>query len=172
MSEQDTTPEPEANTEAEETTEEQPEQSQESQEDTNSSDETDWRKNFDPDKAADRIRKLQSEAKNLRERTKAAEKKAEDTDGEKDQRISTLEAELLRERVGRRLNLPDELVDRLRGDTEDDLLADAEKLVALVGPAKRPGSRRPAEQLRGGGEPEREPEETDTRKIAERMFAN
>ena len=124
----------------------------------------DWRSNFDADKAADRIRKLQSEAKNLRERAKAAEQKAAGVD-EKDQRITSLQAELLRERVGRRLGLPDELVDRLRGTSEDEILADAEKLVAIVGkPA--PGGGKPSERLRGGGEPDTEPE-PDLRKIAD-----
>lgn len=123
----------------------------------------DWRSNFDADKAADRIRKLQSEAKNLRERAKQAEKKAEGVD-EKDQRITALEADLLRERVGRRLNLPDELVDRLRGNTEDEILADAEKLVSIVG--KPSSSSKPTEVLRGGGDPTEEPA-PDMRKIAD-----
>lgn len=136
------------------------------QEDADKSDEVDdWRKDFDPEKAAERIRKLQSEAKNLRTRAKAAEEKAAGTD-EKDKRISALEKDLLRERVGRRLSLPDELVDRLRGDTEDELLADAEKLVGLLG--KPASGRKPAENLRGGLTPEREPEE-DPREVARRI---
>ena len=127
----------------------------------------DWRKDFDPEKAAERIRKLQSEAKNLRERVKAAEPKAASAD-EKDKRITALERDLLRERVGRRLSLPDELVDRLRGDTEDELLADAEKLVGLIG--KPASGRKPAENLRGGLSPEKEPEE-DPREVARRIKA-
>jgi signal recognition particle GTPase len=148
MSVQDTEAAETAEQEAEEQTTEEP---QEGTEDQGSED---WRSNFDADKAADRIRKLQSEAKNLRERAKAAEKKAEGVD-EKDQRITSLEGELLRERVGRRLHLPDELVDRLRGSTEEEILADAEKLVAIVGKAR--GGGKPTESLRGGGEPDEEP---------------
>lgn len=125
----------------------------------------DWRKDFDPEKAAERIRKLQSEAKNLRTRAKSAEEKAAGAD-EKDKRISSLERDLLRERVGRRLSLPDELVDRLRGDNEDELLADAEKLVGLLG--KPASGRKPAENLRSGMAPEKEPEE-DPREVARRI---
>lgn len=128
----------------------------------------DWRENFDATKAAEKIRKLQSESKNLRTRAKQAEDKAAGVE-EKDSRISTLEAELLRERVARKLSLPDELVDRLRGDDEDSMLADAEKLVELLAP-RRPSSQRPVEKLRGGGDPDREPEETDLSKIGARMF--
>lgn len=127
---------------------------QEPQEGTASESE-DWRSNFDAEKAAARITKLQSEAKNLRERAKTAEQKAAGVD-EKDQQITSLQAELLRERVGRRLGLPDELVDRLRGGSEDEILADAEKLVAIVGRSK-PTTTRPTETLRGGGEPDTEP---------------
>lgn len=143
-----------------ETTDETQTEPQEGADDSGSED---WRKDFDADKAADRIRKYQSENKNLRERAKAAEAKAAGVD-EKDSTISKLQGELLRERVGRRLNLPDELVDRLRGDNEEDILADAEKLVAIVGKSSG-GSTRPTERLRGGGEPDSEPE-PDLRKIA------
>lgn len=95
----------------------------------------DWRKGFDPDKAMERIKKLQSENKNLRTRAKSAEEKADGAE-EKDSRIASLEKELLRERVARKLNLPDALIDRLRGDTEDDLLDDAQKLIGLVSGGK------------------------------------
>lgn len=155
---------------AEETVDEpqetQPDESQEGSEDAAEVD--DWRKDFNPDKAAERIRKLQSEAKNLRTRAKTAEEKAAGSD-KKDQQIQTLQGQLLRERVGRRLGLPDELVDRLRGDDEDSVLADAEKLVGLLG--KPPTTtRKPAEQLRGGLDPEKEPEE-DPKEVARRVRA-
>lgn len=130
-----------------------------------------WRKNFDPDKAAARITKLQSEAKNLRERAKQAEQKAKGAD-DKDNRISTLEAENLRLSVGYELGLPLELAARLRGATKDELVEDARALVELVGNPKAPTQRKPVEALRGGGQPEKEPEETDVRKIGARMFSN
>lgn len=59
---------------------------------------------------------------------------------------------------------------RLVGDSDDDLEADADELFALLAPAPVPASARtpsrPKEQLRGGGDPNEEPEETDPRKLA------
>ena len=123
---------------------------------------------FDPDKALEKIRKLNSEASNLRKRAKEAEEKAAGAD-EKDTRIKALEAENLRIRVGAKHGLPDELIDRLRGDTEEEILADAEKLLAVVS-TKRPPTAKPAERLRGGTAPTTEAEETDVSKLGERMF--
>lgn len=167
MSEQETT---EATEQVDESTETEPTtqtESETSQEDGSSDD--DWRNNFDPDKARDKIRKLSSEAKNLRDRAKSAEEKVHGVE-EKDKQIGALEAANLRYEVAFDLGLPKELVPRLQGSTKDELLKDAEQLLELVTPAKRPPAKRPVENLRGGGEPEREPEETDTTKIAERMF--
>lgn len=145
----------------------------ESPEETDSQEETeaddDWRNKFDPEKARDKIRKLNSEAKGLRDRAKAAEEKAAGAD-KKDQQITAQEATILRYEVAFDLGLPKELVPRLQGSTKEELIEDAEKLLDLVTPAKRPATKRPAESLRGGGEPEREPEETDLSKIGERMF--
>jgi hypothetical protein len=64
-------------------------------------------------------------------------------------RVPDLEAQLVRERVARKLGLPDALVDRLRGGTEDEVMADAESLVALVAP-KAPKQQRPVEALQPG----------------------
>lgn len=57
--------------------------------------------------------------------------------------LNETRAELTRARVARSVGLPDELADRLRGDTEDEITADAERLSELFkataksGPAKR-----------------------------------
>lgn len=59
---------------------------------------------------------------------------------------------------------------RLAGDSDDDLEADADELFALLAPAPQtPAAKtpsRPKERLRGGGDPDDEPEETDPRKLA------
>lgn len=123
---------------------------------------------FDPDRALEKIRKLNSENRSLREAKKAAEEKAASVD-EKDQRIQALEAENLRIRIGARHGLPDELIDRLRGDSEEEILADAEKLLSLVA-RKAPPTAKPTERLAGGGDPTVEPEEKDLDKLAGRMF--
>lgn len=106
---------------------------------------------FDASRALDKIRKANAEAKALRERAKVAEDKATSLE-DVAKRVPDLEAQLVRERVARRLSLPDELVDRLRGATEDEVMADAEKLVALVAPKQRPAAAaaRPVESLQPG----------------------
>lgn len=103
---------------------------------------------FDAEKALAKIRKANSEARALRERTKTAEDKAADLAATA-AKVPDLEAELVRERVARKLSLPDELVDRLRGATEAEVMADAEKLVALVAPRPKASSR-PVESLQPG----------------------
>ena len=124
---------------------------------------------WDPERAKKKIAKLNSENRSLRERANKAPK-PEDVQA-KDQRISELEAANLRYDVGYELGLPREIAQRLQGATREEMLADAEKLVELIAPTKAPSTRRPAEALRGGTQPEQEPEETDVRKIGERMFA-
>lgn len=119
---------------------------------------------FDANRALEKIRKLNSENRNLREAKKAAEQEAAGAT-EADQRIKALEAENLRIRIGARNGLPDELIDRLRGDTEEEILADAEKLLGIVA-GRKPPTRRPNESLRGGTQPSQEPDETDPRKLA------
>ena len=164
MSEQDTTEATQDVTE--DTTDAETTDAPEADEDA----EPDWRKNFDPDKAAARIAKIQSENKNLRDRARQAEDKAKGAD-EKDQRISALEAKTLRYEVAFDLGLPRELAERLKGGTKDEMLADAEALVKLVGSPKATATRKPSEALRGGGGGgDAEPVETDLTKIGERMF--
>lgn len=124
---------------------------------------------FDPKKALAKIKKQNSELKNLRDRAKQAEAKVEQTSEDKDKEIQDLQTQLLRERVGRKTGLPDQLVERLNGDDEESMLKDAEDLLEVFAKS-RPPSSKPHEQLRGGGRPESEPEETDVRKIAARMF--
>ncbi|HET8536558.1 MAG TPA: hypothetical protein VFL73_05185 [Solirubrobacteraceae bacterium] len=164
MSEQETQPE-----ETQDVTEDTTDADATDAREADDEDESDWRKNFDADKAADRIRKLQSEAKNLRERAKQAETKAGDVDT-LTKTNGDLSAENLRLKVGYKLGLPMALAERLRGNTEEELIADADELVKIAG--GRPTQRKPVEALRGGGAPEQEAEETDVRKLGERMFSH
>ena len=129
---------------------------------------TDWRDGFDAKKAHDRIRKLQSEAKNLRDRAKAAEGKASSVDDLTKERDSLAQSNL-RYEVAFELGLPRELAKRLQGSTKEEMLADAEDLVALAAPRGLP-SPRPKEQLTPGGQSEGDPVETDLTKIGARMF--
>lgn len=126
---------------------------------------------FDAEKAAAKIRKINSENANLRKRAKDAESKVKD-DGEKTQRVTALESENLRLRVAVKHGLPEALVKRLSGETEEEMLEDAEDLMKLFG-SKAPPSSTPKERLRGGGDPTVEPDGLDDPdKFAERMFRN
>lgn len=58
---------------------------------------------------------------------------------------------------------------RVRGDEDDDLEQDADELFALLAPEPKAATKtpsRPKERLKGGSEPDEEPEETDPRKLA------
>lgn len=129
---------------------------------------------FDPDKAREKIRKLNSEASGLRKRAKEAEEKAKNAEGS-GERVSALEAENMRLKVAVKLGgqLPDDLIDRLRGSTEEELLEDAEKLLGHF-EQRKPPTNQPREKLRGGGDPTRESSliDSDPDKFAEGIFKN
>lgn len=115
---------------------------------------------FDAERALKKIHKANAEAARLRERARKAE-----TD--RDEKVSALEAEKLRLRIGYRLGLPEKLIDRLKGTTEEEILADAEDMLGALGAGKKPNpTQKPKEALRGGTQPDDEPEETDPRKLA------
>lgn len=115
---------------------------------------------FDAARAMDKIRKANAEAKALRDRAKAAEdaKAAALTEVETAKQeaaqVPTLKAQLLRAEVALELGLPASLAKRLVGGTRDELLADAEELLATVTPAAK-GSKasRPVESLAPGSGP-------------------
>ena len=123
---------------------------------------------FDAAKALAKIKRINSENANLRAAKKAAEEKAAKAD-EKDARITALEVDLLRVRTGAKLGLPDDLIDRLRGNTEEEITADAEKLLKFVS-RRVPPSNQPRERVGtpAGGDPAPKVESLDD--IAERMF--
>lgn len=77
--------------------------------------------------AAQRLEQLEEQQKS--EQQRAAER-AEAAEKERDQ----ARAELLRERVARRHQLPDDLAARLQGADEEELDADAKKLSELIAP--------------------------------------
>lgn len=161
MSEQDTT----QDASIDEAAEEQDPTTSETQESPEDDREGAW----DPERAKRKISKVNSENKALRERATQAEKKAASADDLAKQN-GDLSVANLRLEVGYELGLPLAIAKRLQGSTKEEMLADAESLVELVAPTKRPPSNRPTETLRGGGQPEREPEESDLSKLGARMF--
>lgn len=147
--EQEETPAPEAEVETEETEEEETA--------------------FDAERAREKIRKLNSESRNLRKRTAEAEEKAKDAEG-KDEKVTALEAENLRLRVGVKHGLPEALIKRLSGTTEEEILQDAEELMELFG-SKKPPTDQPRTKLRGGGDPTAPVDDMgDLDKFAEKAF--
>lgn len=100
-----------------------------------------------------------SEAQKLEERATLAEQQAA---------AGTREASRLR--VALKKGLTETQAKRLVGDTEEELEADADELLAsFITPEDEPGQdppRRPRERLRPGAAPSSEPEETDPRKLA------
>lgn len=87
-------------------------------------------------------------------------------------RAADLELNQLRRDVADAKGLPASLIKRLNGTTREELEADADDLLDTLPkpePPAPPMQRQPKENLRGGGNPAEEPEETDPRKLAARI---
>jgi predicted RNase H-like nuclease (RuvC/YqgF family) len=82
------------------------------------------------------------------------EKLTEQLETERAQRLS-LERQAIRARVALAKSLPADLADRLQGETEEELLADADKLLAIVTP--QPSGVPRASSRQGAPEPKRSP---------------
>lgn len=110
---------------------------------------------WDPERAREKIRKINSENRTLRERATKAEEKAASAD-ELQQQKAALELQNLRMAVGYELGLPLNLATRLQGSNRDEMVADAETLIAFVAPAEKPAptTGRPAPALKPGATPE------------------
>lgn len=128
---------------------------------------------FDAARALAKIKRLNSEAKNLREAKKAAEAKAAAAD-DATARAAALEAQNLRLSVALEVGIPAEHLDRIKGNTRDELLADAEVFLGLLGgrTPTPPPSQRPQERPGSGGGTEKPVEITDVRKLGARMFGD
>ena len=126
---------------------------------------------FDAARALAKIKRLNSEAKNLREAKKAAEAKAAAADDQA-ARAAALEAQNLRLSVALEVGIPAEHLDRIKGTTRDELLADAEVFLGLLGARTPtpPPTQRPQDRPGNGGNPETPIEVTDVRKLGARMF--
>jgi len=113
--------------------------------------------NADKAREFDRLSESQkSEQERLNERVAAAERAAAEA-----------ETKALRYEVAAERGLTAAQAKRLTGATREEMLADADDLLESFGGAgKRPPSQKPTENLRGGGDPDDEPEETDPAKLA------
>lgn len=80
------------------------------------------------------------------------------------EKVEGLELQLTRERIAHQFKLPDELAERLRGATEDELKADAEALQKFARPSR--GSDDP----RGGLNPDERKDVSDPKSDAQRIL--
>ena len=114
--------------------------------------------------AAKRLAEIEESGKTEQERLAEARRSA-------DERAVTAERESARLRVALKKGLTEAQVRRLVGDTEEELEADADELLATFAPPEgepdRDLPRRPRERLRPGARPEATPDETDPAKLAE-----
>lgn len=114
--------------------------------------------------AARRLAEIEQSGKSEQERLAEARQSAEE-------RAASAEREAARLRVALRRGLNEAQAKRLVGDTEEELEADAEELLATFTPAHPESDTdlpsRPRERLRPGARPEVTPDETDPEKLAE-----
>lgn len=103
---------------------------------------------YDPKRARRTIDTLRGQIRELKE-----QKKAPDPETDK------LRAENLQLRVALELGIPEKLASRLRGSTREELIEDAADLLDTVAPRKEePKSQQPRARLKGGAQPDAEPE--------------
>lgn len=81
------------------------------------------------------------------------------------EKVEGLELQLTRERIARQFSLPDELAERLRGATEEELKADAKALQKFARPSR--GSDDP----RGGLDPSSEKDASDPKANAQKVLS-
>lgn len=117
---------------------------------------------WDPARAQEKIRKQNQENASLRAAKKAAEDQAASAaDRAKElettaAKVPDLETRLLRAEIALEFGIPPKLAKRLQGSTREEILADAEDLLADVAPT--PKSPRPVESLSpGSGRPKESP---------------
>jgi len=120
--------------------------------DSDQEDEDGFEGEFDAKRARRTIDRLRRERNTARETARSAKN---------DPEMTKLQAENLRLRVAMKVGLDDDLADRLKGSTEDELLEDAQKLLDRFYPGeKKLSSRQPKPNLKGGSKPDEEPELT------------
>jgi hypothetical protein len=86
---------------------------------------------------AKRAAALEARLKEFEDRDKTESQKLAEARQAAEQRATAAESALARYRVAATKGVPAELVERLRGDTEDELAADADRLLELVGGVRR-----------------------------------
>lgn len=139
----------------------------------------DWKAEAEKWKAMARKHESQAKAnadaaKRLKEREdaeKSETERAQERIAEAERKAAEAEAKVLRAEVAAAKGLSLAMARRLQGTTREELEADADELLTEF--KSRPGGdtlrSRPTEKLRPGAVPNAEPEETDPRKLAEKI---
>lgn len=158
-----------------EQTEQQTEQQRaadESHDESASTSATDWKS--EAQKWEKRAKSNKAAADKLSELEKSQMTEQQRLERERDEARTSLDAsssELARLRAAMKYGLEDDDLDLLGTGSAEEIDARAKRLSErLASTTKKPATRRPAESLHGGSDPETEPEETDVRKLGERMF--
>lgn len=121
--------------------------------------------------------RYRTERNNLREQFKDAKSPEEyqQAISEYEEKVKAADLKALRADVARKHNLPDALASRLQGETEEDLVKDAESLsefsAASTGTGQQTRQQPSAEDLRGGLNPNEEPETFDANEAAMKILA-
>lgn len=136
---------------------------------------------FDPQRALAKIKKINSENKNLREENKrlksgqangAGEQPPADpasSDPEDGPTREDLLAKVARLEVLSEHGVPVKYLKFITATEPDEITAQVTELLELSAPAAPAPNRRPTPNLKGGHNPNVEPEETDPRKLAARI---
>src|SRR5690554_2635482 len=122
------------------------------------------------------FREVASKLKQYEDANKSESQRLQEAYESYKSRAEKAEAQLLRREIAERL-APEhatpkqiaQVAKRMTGDDEEALEADAAELFELIAPEPKTAPKtpsRPKERLKGGSEPDEEPEETDPRKLA------
>lgn len=121
-----------------------------------------------------KIKEYADKDKTDTERLAEAAEEAKTRAGKAEQGFRKLQTAMDRAPEGATLAQIKAVAKRLSGDSDEEMEEDADELFALLAPAstsdtdrRKAPAGRPKERLRGGGDPEDEPEETDPRKLAD-----
>lgn len=114
-------------------------------------------------------RDLAAKLKEYEDRDKSDSEKAADSLAAAEKRANEAEARALRLEVAAAKGLTPAQAKRLVGGTKEELEADADEILELLGGggAKPVPSNKPKPDLRGGGDPTEEPDELDPKKLAQ-----
>jgi hypothetical protein len=117
-------------------------------------------------------REAQARVKEFEDKDKSESERLEERATAAEARATSAEKELMRTRVALNKGLTDAQAKRLIGDTEEELEADADELLASFNQEHDDGQdplRRPTERLRPGAVPTSEPEESDPAVLASKV---